>query len=146
MPVLVHGKRSPREFSQQPVVGDKDYDTSFPVLMQPLISLTKPLPIILKRMILVRGSSTCSVVARSDLSFWFAVALGPLRFTPTPRCGRSICTILDEYLERRVSWSESLLSRFSFWVSFWAVEGLGACGRLMAGSATVETSEPICDQ
>lgn len=64
-------------------------DTSFPVLMQPWISLMSPRLSILKRIILVRGSRTCtrrqlgtdaghmtastsltcSTVARSDLSF-----------------------------------------------------------------------------
>lgn len=58
--------------------------TSFPVLTHPFTSWMSSLPIILKRMIRVRGSSTCSDVARSDLSFAFAYELGPFLFTLAP--------------------------------------------------------------
>src|SRR5579863_4822041 len=75
--------------------------TSLPVLTQPLTSWIKPRPIILNSMMRVRGSSTCSFVARSDLSFMFAYELGPFRFTPTPIVyGTSILDRRDEYFAR----------------------------------------------
>jgi hypothetical protein len=82
--------------------------TSFPVLTQPLTSLTSPLPIILNRMILVRGSSTCSLVALSDLSLAFARSLGPFLFVAMPIMlyGWSIWAMREEYLERAANWSE----------------------------------------
>ena len=74
--------------------------TSLPVLTHPLISFTTSRPIILYKIILVRASSTCSVVARSALSFMFALAEGPLRFTPTPRSyGRSRFFRREAYFE-----------------------------------------------
>jgi len=57
-------------------------------------------------MILVRGSRTCSFVARSDLSFAFAYELGPFLLTPTPMIyGTSIFAIRDEYFASAPSWS-----------------------------------------
>ena len=46
----------------------------------------------------MRGSSTCSFVARSDLSFMFACALGPFLFTLARICwyGVSICAMREE--------------------------------------------------
>ena len=86
--------------------------TSLPVLMHPFTSCMSPLPIILNRMILVRGSRTCSLVARSDLSFMFANELGPFLFTLTPMLyGTSIAAIRDEYFDRAVSWSVVLSCR-----------------------------------
>lgn len=79
--------------------------TSLPVLTQPFTSWISPRPIILKRISRVRGSSTSSDVARSDLSFMFAYELGPFLFTPTPMSyGWLICAICDEYLESVASW------------------------------------------
>ncbi len=80
---------------------DDELLTSLPALTHPLTSWIKPRPIILKSMIRVRGSSTCSFVARSDLSFMFAYELGPFLLTPTPiMYGTSILAKRDEYLAR----------------------------------------------
>ena len=82
--------------------------TSLPALTHPLTSWIKPRPIILKSMIRVRGSSTCSFVARSDLSFMFAYELGPFLLTPTPiMYGTSILAKRDEYLARASNWSDA---------------------------------------
>lgn len=80
--------------------------TSLPVLTQPLTSLKSSRPIILNNIRRVRGSRTCSFVARSALSFWLAVALGPLRFTPAPMpaiYGVVIFARREENLDRRAS-------------------------------------------
>lgn len=128
--------------------------------MHPLISLTTPLPIILNKMILVLGSRTCSVVALSALSFWFADALGPFRLTLTPSWnpedlsvlldlvyGSSMFAILDAYLDKRVSWSVNRLSSCAFRSveSFVAVLAVRVgFGLLMAGrTAGVESEETL---
>ena len=87
---------------------DDEILTSLPALTHPLTSWIRPRPIILKSMIRVRGSSTCSFVARSDLSFMFAYELGPFLLTPTPiMYGTSILAKRDEYLARASNWSDA---------------------------------------
>lgn len=83
--------------------------TSFPVLTHPLTSSMTPRPIILNKIKRVRGSRTCSFVARSLLSFILACALGPFLFTPTPiTYGASIFARRELYFARAASWSEVL--------------------------------------
>ena len=108
--------------------------TSFPVLMHPFTSWIEPLPIILNKMSRVRGSRTCSLVARSLLSFIFACALGPFLFTPTPiTYGASILARRGLYLESAASWS-AVLSPLT--------PALGESfrfGRLIAGIGATDT-------
>jgi len=100
--------------------------TSLPVLTHPFTSWMSPRPIILNRMIRVRGSSTCSDVARSDLSFAFAYELGPFLFTLAPMTyGWSILAMREEYFERAASWSAVL----SLACAATAVRGLFTAGR-----------------
>lgn len=55
----------------------------------------------------MRGSRTCSFVARSLLSFKFACALGPFLLTPTPMVyGTSILAKRELNLARAASWSD----------------------------------------
>lgn len=118
--------------------------TSFPVLTHPLTSKSKPRPIILNKIIRVLGSSTCSLVARSLLSFWFAEAEGPFLFTPTPRSyDISRFRNLEEYFDKAWSWFSVLsFDWLELGIPSFGAEGFVGLGRLTAGrAATLELFE-----